>query len=1254
MSDFVHLHVHSEYSLLDGAARINDLVGQAVALGMKSLALTDHGVMYGAIPFYKACKQHGIKPIIGCEVYYTAGSLREKGTRKDQPIYHLILLAKNQAGYQNLMKLCSIGHLQGHHYKPRIDPQHLAQYSEGLICTSSCLGSEVSQHLLHNRYEQAKEAALRYQAIFGEDFFLELQDHGMMEQKQVMQSMLRLSEETGIPLIATNDVHYVREPDHAVQDILICIGTGKNVDDKDRLRFQSSQLYLKSAEEMSRLFPHVPQAIANTLVVAERCQLEIEFGRSILPHFEPIPAGMTAGTYLAELCTKGLRMRYEHFDSWGNPGSRKELEDRLAYELSVIEGMGFSDYFLVVWDFIRFAHEKGIAVGPGRGSSAGSLVAYALRITDVDPIRYRLLFERFLNPERVSMPDIDIDFSDLRRDEVIEYVAAKYGNDRVAQIITFGTMAAKAAIRDVGRVLNLPYSEVDRAAKMIPHQLGMTLTEALEQNPDLQALVAKQPKIAELIGFAMKVEGMPRHSSTHAAGVVISREPLTQYVPLQEGNEQTALTQYSMEHLEAIGLLKMDFLGLRTLSIIERTLLWIKEQTGVNIDFHNIDMNDPLTYELLKRGDTTGVFQLESPGMRRVLKDLRPSEFEDIISVGALYRPGPMEFIPRFIQGKHGEIEVEYPHAELEPILRDTYGIIVYQEQIMQIASKMAGFSLGEADLLRRAVSKKKREVLDEERAHFVKGSLSLGYNETDANKVYDMIVRFADYGFPRAHATAYGVVAFQTAYLKAHYPVQFMASMLTAVMGSHNKVAEYVDECRRMGIAVLPPDVNESGVVFTPAIGSPNSAASATVQLQDPSPSPGFNAIRFGLAAIKNVGTQAIDSIIQARSSVEGPFESLIDLCRRVDLRVCNKRVLESLIQSGATGLLPGHRAQQLAMLEETINAAIKWRKERDDLQLHLFGFVEDVNWDVEYPQISPYTMTQQLEHERELLGLYISGSPLDDYEAVLRELDIDLLHFLPEMPDHSEVIAAGLVLSNKTIVTKKGQPMAFMELEDRVSKVEVVLFPEVWKQYASLVQKGKPVLVKARLQQGDDEVKLLAEQLFALNDPDLLQNATRRLPMAKQSNAAAKANNAIGLASDKAMGARPTGSSAGASPTGSSAGASPTGSSASARPTAASKFVKPAGSTPAFPPTGHANEQPTDRSQRVYIKISPDHEQPDILTSLKHLLLQHEGALSVLLYYEKNQKMLSLNDQFKVKPSEKLIQAIEELLGKDTAKVK
>ncbi|MEW9698311.1 DNA polymerase III subunit alpha [Paenibacillus sp. SI8] len=1185
MSSFVHLHVHSEYSLLDGAARMEELVSQAAALGMTSLALTDHGVMYGAIAFYKACKQRGIKPIIGCEAYYTAGSIREKGTRQEQPIYHLILLAKNHQGYQNLMKLCSIGHLQGFHYKPRIDYEHLAKHSEGLICLSSCLGSEVSQHLLHDRKDEARKAAERYRDIFGDDFFLEIQDHGMIEQKKVMISMIELSKETGIPLIATNDVHYVTEPDHVMQDILICIGTGKTVDDKDRLRMGTSQMYLKSEEEMKRLFVHVPEALTNTSVVAERCELELEFGKSILPRFQPIPESLTAGAYLKELCLAGLEQRYGAKDEWHLPQSplRKQAEERLAYELGVIENMGFSDYFLIVWDFIRFAHEKGIMTGPGRGSSAGSLVAFVLHITNVDPLQYKLLFERFLNPERITMPDIDIDFSDERRDEVIDYVVAKYGQEHVAQIITFGTMAAKAAVRDVGRVLNVPYGEVDRAAKMIPNQLGMTLSEALQVSSDLRALTVKQPRTAELLEMAMRVEGMPRHASTHAAGVVISREPLTQYVPLQEGTAETALTQYTMEHLEAIGLLKMDFLGLRTLSIIERTLNWIEQLEGIRIDFNALDMDhDLLTYEMLSKGDATGVFQLEGSGVRKVLKDLKPSVFEDIISVLALYRPGPMEFIPKYIAGKHGQMEVIYPHPSLEPILRDTYGIIVYQEQIMQIASSMAGFSLGEADLLRRAVSKKKREVLDEERTHFVAGSLREGFSAEEANHVYDMIVRFADYGFPRAHATAYGVLAFQTAYLKAHYPIYFMASMLTAVMGNHRKVAEYVDECRRMKLAVLPPDVNGSGTVFTPDRQG---------------------AIRFGLAAIKNVGTHAIDAILHER--IESPFESLLDFCRRVDLRVCNKRVIESLIQGGAFDSLGGHRAQLMAILDETIASATKWRKERDDLQLHLFGFVEEPNWEVEVPNIPPMAQSKQLEYEKELLGMYISGHPLDAYAELLTELEADKLHALQELPDNSEVIVAGSILSNKTIVTKKGQPMAFMELEDHIDKVEVVLFPETWKNAAPLVQKGRLVLVRAKLQlQDEDPPKLLAEQLAALDDPAAVQRL-RRQPGRTDTRAAAQ----------------PARTSA-------------------ARPQAAGG-------------AGHA-PAPESPAMRVFIKIPADREQPDKLLQLKALLKLHRGPLAVALFYESSNKLLALSDQYLVDPSKDLIRMIETIMGKDSVRVK
>ncbi|WP_188533690.1 DNA polymerase III subunit alpha, partial [Paenibacillus abyssi] len=1086
---FVHLHVHSEYSLLDGAARIRDLTARAAQLGMKSLALTDHGVMYGAVPFYRACKEHGIKPIIGCEMYLTTGRRFDKGSRKDQPIYHLILLAKNETGYRNLMKLSSIGFLEGFHYKPRIDLEVLAEHAEGLVCLSSCLRGEVSQHLLYDRYEEAKHAALRYQSLFGDDFYLELQDHGILDQKKVAAGMIKLSEETGIPLAATNDVHYLLAEDAAVQDVLICIGTGKSVDDADRMRMMTNQLFLKSADEMAALFRHVPEALGNTVEIADKCNLELTFGRAILPSFEPLPEGMASADYLQALCQEGLEARYAGDERWHSDRSfAEEARARLNYELSVIENMGFSDYFLIVWDFIRFAHEQGIRTGPGRGSSAGSLVAYVLRITDVDPIKYKLLFERFLNPERISMPDIDIDFNDERRDEVIAYVAAKYGEEHVAQIITFGTMAAKAAVRDVGRALNVPFAEVDRAAKLIPQQLGVTLEAALQGSTELQEACKRQPKTAELMRMAVKVEGMPRHVSTHAAGVVISREPLTHYVPLQSGSDKTALTQYSMEHLEAIGLLKMDFLGLRTLSILERTIDWIKLQYGKEIDFRHIADDDPATYAMLGKGETTGIFQLESAGMRRVLRELRPTLFEDIVSVLALYRPGPMEFIPKYIQSKHGHAKVEYPHPKLEPILADTQGIIVYQEQIMQIAAVMAGFSLGEADLLRRAVSKKKREVLDEQRAHFVEGSLGEGYSAEEANRVYDMIVRFADYGFPRAHAAAYGVLAFQTAWLKAHYPVPFMASMLASVTGNQRKTAEYVDECRRMGIDVLPPDVLESGVSFTPVEG----------------------AVRFGLAAIKNVGTQAIEALMKERR--EGPFASLLDLCRRVDLRVVNKRVLESLIQAGAMDSLPGHRAQLLGALDETVDAALKWRKEREELQIELFGFDEVQNWDVDLPDVLPFSAVQTLEFERDLLGLYLSGHPLDDYAEELDTHGAARMVDLAEAPDGSPAVIAVMVVSVKPFTTKKGQPMAFLELEDRVMRVEAVAFPTVWKRCAGALAKGSLALVQATVQQEDDDFKLIAEDVVPLSHADLeaqvrrLQRQARaRRPRAAQGGTAA-----------------------------------------------------------------------------------------------------------------------------------------------------
>jgi len=1207
MDSFVHLHVHSEYSLLDGAARLEDLVAKAAAFGMKALALTDHGVMYGAVPFYKLCRSHGIKPIIGCEMYFTAGSRKERGSRKDQPIHHLILLAKNEIGYRNLMRLCSIGHLEGFHYKPRIDWEVLERHKEGLVCLSACLGGEVPHHLLHGRLEEAKRAALRYRDAFGEDFYLELQDHGMPEQKKVNPLLVELARETGIGLVATNDVHYLGEGDAEVQDVLICIGTGKTVEDEDRFKIGTSQLYMKSGPQMAALFPHISEALDNTAKIADKCELELTFGRHILPEFRPVPEGMTSATYLASLCERGLEERYGHQELWRDEAERAKLKERLHYELGVIGSMGFSDYFLIVWDFIAYAHRHGIATGPGRGSSAGSLVAYVLHITNVDPIKYQLLFERFLNPERVTMPDIDIDFSDERRDEVIAYVADKYGAEHVAQIITFGTMAARAAVRDVGRALNVPFGEVDKVAKLIPGNLGMSIDRAMKESPDLKQLYDTQPRVRKLLDTARKVEGMPRHASTHAAGVVISRDPLTDAVPLQAGGEGTALTQYSMENLESVGLLKMDFLGLRTLSIIERCMRWIGEQTGDTPDFRLVPDDDPLTYEMLGNGETTGVFQLESAGMRRVLRELKPTVFEDIISVLALYRPGPMEFIPKFISGKHGQTAVDYPHGDLEPILKDTYGIIVYQEQIMQIASRMAGFSLGEADLLRRAVSKKKREVLDEQRGHFVAGSKAQGYREEEANAVYDMIVRFADYGFPRAHAAAYGVLAFQTAYLKAHYPVHFMAAMLTAVMGSHRKVAEYIVECRRMGITVLPPDVNESGILFTPQAGAPGESADRDAHGGDGGAASSLGIIRFGLAAIKNVGTQAMESILQERK--ERPFDSLLDFCRRVDLRVCNKRVIESLIQGGAFDALPGHRAQLLAMLDETVEAALKWRKEREDLQIQLFDFELTPNWDIEYPEIPKFTATQQLELERELLGLYLSGHPLDDYEDVLEGEGTERLMELADAADGRKIVAAGMVVSVKSITTKQGKAMAFMELEDQIERCEVVLFPEVWRRCSGHVAKGALLALRATVQQQDEGFKLLADEVAPLSAQSLAQ-----------------------LKRGLARGGR--------------AAASPSGPGPAAH--GARGPAAPAGAA------GAARERKTPAQQRVFIKVTAAAENAGLLEQLKALLVKHAGPVGTVLFYESTGKLLALNERYGVKPSPELLKQLEELLGPDTVKVK
>ncbi|SDW97135.1 DNA polymerase-3 subunit alpha [Marininema mesophilum] len=1043
MSDFVHLHVHTEYSLLDGAARIHELVKKAKETGFDSLAITDHGAMYGVIPFYKACQEEGIKPIIGCEMYLTA-SMEERLSQRESRIHHLLLLAETTEGYRNLMKLVSEAHLRGFHYKPRVDKETLRRYSEGLIATSSCLAGDIPQAILDGDTRKAHRLAEEYQEIFGPDhFFFELQDHGIPEQQQVNRQLIGLSQGMGIPLIATNDLHYIARRDAEVQDCLLCIGTNSKLEEKERLRFPTEEFYLKSAEEMARLFAHLPEAVANTRRIAERCQVEIPLGGRLLPSF-PVPEEEHAASYLRRLCLEGAQSRYGTLT--------EEVRERLEYELSVIGEMGFSDYFLIVWDFVRFAREAGIAVGPGRGSAAGSLVAYVLKITDIDPIRYYLLFERFLNPERINMPDIDIDFNYERRDEVIEYVTKKYGAHRVAQIITFGTMAPRAAVRDVGRVMGLPYSDIDKAAKMIPLQPGIRLEEVMKPESELAQWSKQDPRLTRLMETVAKVEGIPRHASTHAAGVVISQGDLTDFVPLEEGNEGISLTQYPMEALEEIGLLKADFLGLRNLTVIERTIAAIKEKEGVIINFSGDDYDDKATYAMLGKGETMGVFQLESSGMRKVLRELKPTVFEDLIAVLALYRPGPMAQIPRFIRAKHGLEKVDYPHEKLKPILENTYGIIVYQEQIMRIASTMAGFTLGQADILRRAVSKKKRRVLDEQREAFVQGATAKGISVETGKKVYDLIVQFADYGFNRSHSAAYAVLVYQTAFLKANYPQHFMSALLTTVMGNHSKMAEYIEDCRRMGLPVYHPDVNESDRAFSVK----------------------GEGIRMGLGAVKNVGTHAITSILKERRNRE--FRDLFDFCDRVDLRNCNRRVIESLIQCGAMDNLLEHRAKGLAMLDEAMEHGGEHQRRASENQLQLFDEpATSATGKFDYSHVKPFNQHEQLEMERDLLGLYLSGHPLEAFGETITHTTDHRLADLEDVPEDTKVTVAGLVREVKGITTKKGEGMAFVTLEDFSHQVELVVFPTTLRQYRTLLQLDRPIWVSGRVNHHEKGVKLI-----------------------------------------------------------------------------------------------------------------------------------------------------------------------------------
>ena len=1068
---FAHLHVHTEYSLLDGSNKIKECIARVKELGMDSVAITDHGVMYGVIDFYRAAKTAGIRPILGCEVYVAPGSRfdKETGGDREDRYHHLVLLAENDLGYHNLMKIVSRGFTEGYYYRPRVDREILEQYHEGIIALSACLAGEVQRNILRGMYEEGKAAALRYQEIFGEgNFFLELQDHGMPEQKLVNQGLVRMSKETGIELVATNDVHYTYAEDEKPHDILLCIQTGKKIEDEDRMRYEGGQYYIKSEEEMRELFPYAPQALENTERIARRCNVEIEFGVTKLPKFD-VPEGYTSWEYLNKLCREGFARRY--------PDAGEELKERLEYELSTIHSMGYVDYFLIVWDFIRYARDHGIMVGPGRGSAAGSIVAYCLEITSIDPIKYQLLFERFLNPERVSMPDIDVDFCFERRQEVIDYVVRKYGSDRVVQIVTFGTLAARGVIRDVGRVMDLPYAFVDSIAKMVPQELNITLERALKMSQELKKSYEDDPRVRELIDMSMRREGLPRHTSMHAAGVVISQKAIDEYVPLSLGADGSVTTQFTMTTLEELGLLKMDFLGLRTLTVIQDAARLAEKSAGHPIDINQIDYNDKAVLDSIGTGKTDGVFQLESAGMKSFMKELKPQSLEDIIAGISLYRPGPMDFIPKYIKGKNNVDSITYDCPQLKPILEPTYGCIVYQEQVMQIVRDLGGYTLGRSDLVRRAMSKKKGDVMQKERQNFVYGNpeegvpgcVSNGIDEKTANKIYDEMIDFAKYAFNKSHAAAYAVVAYQTAWLKYYYPVEFMAALMTSVIDNPGKVAEYIYTCRQMGIGILPPDINEGVGNFSVDGGN----------------------IRYGLAAIKSIGRPVIESLIRERES-GGKFRSLKDFIERMSGKEVNKRTIEHFIKSGAFDSLGGTRKQFMVVYVQLMDQVNQERKYSMTGQMSLFDLVgeeEKAEFDTQMPDVGEYEKETRLSFEKEVLGVYLSGHPMEEYEERWRKgitrttLDFQLDEETGRTRVHDGVKeTVGGIIAGKTIkYTKNNKTMAFLTIEDLAGTVEVVVFPRDYEKYQQYLAEENKVFVRGRVSEEDDAAsKLICETVI------------------------------------------------------------------------------------------------------------------------------------------------------------------------------
>lgn len=1075
---FTHLHLHTEYSLLDGACRIPKLVERIKALGMTSCAITDHGVMYGCIDFYSAMKDAGIKPIIGCEVYVCRDRLDKSAANREYS--HLILLCENNTGYQNLMKLVSEGFLTGYYYRPRIDYNLIRQHSEGLLCLSACLSGDLPKLLLQGRYDDAEAYVREMQDIFGEkNFYVEIMDHGIREEKIVMPRLISLAREMNVPLVATNDCHYLEEKDADAQEVLLCIQTGKTLDDANRMRMDTRQLYVKSEDEMRTLFAACPDAVDRTQEIADRCNVEFEFGVTRLPHY-PVPEGETALSMLTRLTHEGLRERYPDAKETDEPWQR------LNYELNVISSMGYVDYFLIVWDFIRYAKSQGIMVGPGRGSGAGSIVAYSLGITMLDPLKYQLLFERFLNPERVTMPDIDVDFCYERRQEVIDYVARKYGADHVSQIITFGTLQAKGCIRDVGRVLGMSYQDTDAVAKAIPFDLGMTLEKALTLSPLLKTMYDEQPEVHRLIDTAMTLEGMPRHASTHAAGVLITGKPVMEYVPLQR-NDEVITTQYPMGTIERLGLLKMDFLGLRTLTVIRDTLDMLREQ-GIDMKPEDIPRDDPAVYEMISAGDTDGVFQLEGGGMRTFLTNMKPTCFEDIIAAISLYRPGPMESIPRYIQGKQNPSSIHYETEKLRPILDVTYGCMVYQEQVMQIVRDLAGYSYGRSDLVRRAMAKKKHKVMAQEREYFIHGKLNddgtidvpgcvrNGVPEEVASHLYDEMTAFASYAFNKSHAAAYAVVCIETAWLKRYHPVPFMAAILNSVYGNPAKIAAYIQYCRSRGIAILPPDVNRSQWKFTVA-KAPD----------------GQLGILFGLGAVKTVGQGAVDAIIRERK--HGTYRDIFDFCRRIDTSECNKRVVESLIKAGAFDGMGGNRPQLLAVFESAMDANSSLRKQTVDGQISLFdmafGGAPLVQENHTLPNLPDYPLRQRLALEKEIAGVYITGHPLDDYRDVLGKLPFSTadLDGLEEREDRGlsldgQIVDMGGILTEvKGKATKKGAYMGFITLEDLTGQIECLVFPKVYERYQGMMAVDDLVVLHGRLSIREEEApKLLVEKLIPL----------------------------------------------------------------------------------------------------------------------------------------------------------------------------